>query len=109
MSVKNCLALGAVIVAGVCLHAPTPAPVLHVPSACVNQAPAPVSVSGSKIHLVKYHGQIEPQSFAVKLKPGQHLAINVVVLAGSNRYVLHGGLCSRGARFARVTHSRPVA
>jgi hypothetical protein len=93
MSVKNCLAMAAFVVAGLCMPTPTPAPVLHVPAACVNQAQAVVSVSGSKIHLVKYHGQLESQSFAIRLRPGQHAAINVVVLAGSKRYVLRDTVC----------------
>ena len=108
MSVKSCLAMAAFVVAALCMPAPrpkpSPAPVLHAPTACVNQPQAWVSVSGQEIHLVEYHGVTQSQSFGIPLAPGQHAAINVVVLAGSHRYVLHSTVCRRGHRLAGAAH-----
>jgi hypothetical protein len=108
MSAKSCLAMAAFVIAALCMPArapkPSPAAVLHVPTACVNQPQAGVSVSGDNIHLVEYHGATQSQSFGIPLKPGQHLGINVVVLAGSKRYVLRSTVCRRGRRLAGAAH-----
>lgn len=95
MSIKTCLPLIALLVAGICVIPPpvVVSPILHLPTACVQSAQANASVSGSKITLVKYHDQRQSLNFDFHLKTGQHKVVNVVVVSDGKRYVLRGTVC----------------
>ena len=98
MSVKNCLPLVSLLIAGLCTFGHTtsvPKPVLHAPSHCVAKT-ATVSVTGTGISSIEYKGQREPSHFNVSLKRGAHEIIHVtVVTKKGHRYVLDANVCRR--------------